>query len=843
MLQPSAEAAPSANLRQLAALCAATPTDPSLQYRYGLACQRAGKLPDAIQAYSRACALKPAEALYAAALARAWAAIPNYQRASFWYRTLLLLRPKDARLVWEFGRFALAQHQPLDAELILKPALITFPNEVEGWLLLGQCYQDLKLASEAAECLKKAAALKPPDAQLLQRLITLYDQIGQPTQALPYLLRLQRLRPQDAAVAAQLGDCQLALRDEKSALVAYRQAAKLAPRVPLYHLALAELLEQPAPAEAVTEYAAAFALQQATEPQLLAAAAAASRAGDPRRAAQFLTWLVALKPQATEPRQRLSEAALIGGDMATALLQGRELSQAGQRQYALQEATLAHRLGGRAWTLGRLEAMAPDPSRNPELAAQVAMLWAQLGELPRAVEVAEKVAISPAGATGARLQAAQVLLQGGRVDQAETLCREALGLDQSNSLARRVLAECLLTRQQAQEAYDLLLQGLPTPHPDRAYCQTFIKAAEACDQLPQAGEALATVATTDPENDDVLPSLVAAYRRQGGTALAARQLAALSDTRPHSALLALAAVRELAAVGQWSEALTVCERLGDAPETAAAPRVTLYEALLAGRHYPELFRALVRLNTSQTVGAEPYKLLTQLQAEANTWETGQVAVAASAAVALCVAAPQSEQYYQALAELFLVVKQAPQGLAYLQQAAARPEHTTAAAVGLSRLLRSLGRSQEALVWLRQGDQSGPATPALLERARCLLALGTPREAVRVAEQVLQADHGSAALEAHLIAAEGYAASDPERALWHSCRALQKGVAPPVVEAIILKLCGQKLRLMTLENALQDLCDQGQSEMALRVAEQVSSQSGLAGLNEWCTRHRLKTQSP
>lgn len=183
-----------------------------------------------------------------------------------------------------------------------------------------------------------------------------------------------------------------------------------------------------------------------------------------------------------------------------------------------------------------------------------------------------------------------------------------------------------------------------------------------------------------------------------------------------------------------------------------AARVGLCQLLLAEGRYADLLEALTRLTGPQAVGAEAYRLLLKVRGELvvkGSTLPGLSAIA-SAATAVCLSTYESEEYYLAMADLYLVVNEPELGMGYLQTQATAREHAVEATTGLARLLRKLKRPQEALVWLG-GSGATTATPAArLERAYCLLARNLPQDAVVVAEQVLMAGPSGAAAEAHAI---------------------------------------------------------------------------------------------
>ena len=760
----------------------------------------------------------------------------NYERASYWYRKLLLLRPGNMRLTMEAAHYAVQQGQPLEAELLLKRALAKSPRDAEAWTLLGQCYEQLQLKAEAAQCFEKAAAVKPPSPAQLHQIIALYLDSGQPARALPYLQLAQRLQPREAAVQAQLAEAYLAANDPKAALAAYRQAAQLAPRQAEYRLAVARLLAPDAPAAALAEYDRAFALEQPTAELLLLACSLATKTGDNAAALRYLTQLVALKPHALESREMLVQTALAAGDQRLAVQQWRELLRAGESRYAAEEPELALQLGAREWAVGRVAEIASAAGDDSLLLARLASLTQQLDDTPRALALADRALKASAHDSAATLLAAQVLLQAGQTDQAETIFRRVYENEPARLAAAQGLARCLLRRGQAAAAYELL-QGIIRQKPrDDELARTFVDAAEAAGEFPGAATLLSEMLQLDPGNAPLLDALADLYRRQGGEALAGRRLLALSEQAPKNGLWALTAARELVAAHRWQDAAGIYERLAKGSEYTVAARVGLCQLLLAEQQYSALLETLTRLTGPQAIGAEAYRLLLQVRGELvlQGGKLNDLATVAQAAVAVCLADPQAADYYLALADLYQATGEAQPGVAYLQGQAARAEHAPAATVALARLLRKQGHPQEALVWLNQAGAAVSSPTGLLERAECLLAANQPLDAAALADQLLRLREPATEARAHLIAAEGCLKGlRPEEALWHYCEALREGAPAAQAVPAIIDLCSrQPLDETAMINALSELYAEGFTQPALEVADALAQKPGYGGLKRW-----------
>lgn len=840
-------------VRLLTPLAAANPKNADLLYRLGLAHQRSGNLQAAASVLHRAHLVRPKEAIYVAALARLYASTTDYERASFWYRKLLILRPNKPELVNEAADYALQQDRPLDAELILKKALKTTPQNADGWILLGRCYEGMKLHAEAARAYERAATFQVPSGADLRQIIALQMQAGQPERALPYLQTAEQAEPRNPALRAQIAECYLAVGNKSAAVAAYRQAIALAPRDTSHRLALARLLTDDDPAGALQEYQAVFSLQQPTEEQLDVAAGLASKLGQTATALDYLTRLIALKPQALSPRESLIQAALAAGDSATAVMQWRELQRTGRGEQTAEESELALRLGARQWALGRVQEISADAAKEPALAARLALLAAQLDDAPLATSLAQSAVQRATGQPETDLVAAQALLQAREPRRAEPIFRKLISQSPPPAEAFTGLARCQIAQNRLPDAYDVLVSALRQGSYETATLDTLADVAAQLKRLPQAGSLLLDLLRATPERQDLLDGLCAVYRREGGQALVTRRLSALSDTDPQQGLWAMTAARELVAAGNWRDAVTTYERLSRGSQYTAAARAGLCQTLLCQQRHADLINALARLTGPQTLGAEPYRLL--LAARADLIVKGESAIdlpaIAAAVTAVALSSPESEQYYCALADLYIAVKQTEQGMAFLQEqlnvASATPGAAQSRAnctLGLARLLRKLDRPREALVWLDRLPLA-EATPAgLLERAQCLIGRGLASDATLFCEQILRQNDPTTSAEAHRVAAEAaIIGSRPEEALWHFSRALISGAPPSLVIPRVLSLCTtQPLSETAVISAIKDLYAQGQTFPALELADALSNRPGYADLRRWAAARIAATLS-
>ncbi len=826
------------SLAQLAAEAAANPRDANVQYRLGQAQAAAGHLTAATEAYFRAHLAAPADAKAMAALARTYARIPNYEKAAYWYRKLLTLRPGDAKLTQEAAELALKHGQPLQAELLLKPALGRHPETLELWRLLATTYEALNLPSEALQCYEQVLRLSPPTLALRRHVIALYLQTGQAGRALPHVQAALRERPDDRELLRQWGEVELALGRAASAVAAFERLVSLAPSNPSYHLQLATALTQTGDVRrALHAYGRASELTQLSAETLLRMATLAAECQEWELSNRYLSLLVALEPASAEHRRLLAQQALQCGDRATAIIQYHELQRAGDAQAALDEVELVRELGGRDWALRRLrdlERTAPD---HPNIALRVAMLLATLGETIEGAGLARKQLERGDLALADRVLGAQALTEAGCLSEAEAVLREILQSDPRHPAALLSLARVLQLRGAWSQSYDLL-RGSYSAAPDNAEMALALQGAAArVGRLEAAAGLFRRFVESEPTNEVALRALVNTYRALGGTARSAAGLLELVTSRPNQSLWELYAARELAAAGRLREAARYYESLVKDPVHGPAAQTGLCAALLADERYGELLSLLSRLADAERQGAEAYALLTGARPPADLAgpePTDATAQAARAAAVLFLSRPGTEDYYLAIADMCIATRSYARGVAWLTAPVTTPHQPAPTAAGLLRLQRHEGRAAEALDWLAKLDPQPRSALLCLEEVECLLATQRYVEAALRSEALLPETPGSLKPQAHFVCAEALrGGARKEEAAWHYAQALIGGHDPAKTTRRLCELCAEGgLTPQALMGLVQELWAAHQDEAALAVAASVSAMARYAEVRQW-----------
>ena len=152
------------------------------------------------------------------------------------------------------------------AEAALQKVVAAKPDDYRAWFDLGYVYNATQRRADAIDAYRKAVAAKPDVFESNLNLGLLLAKQGDNAEAANYLKAATQLKPTEKPEQGLSRAWKALGRTEESsypqlALVAYAEAAKLAPQDPEPHVAAAELLaRQNDPAGAAREYQAAIGL-------------------------------------------------------------------------------------------------------------------------------------------------------------------------------------------------------------------------------------------------------------------------------------------------------------------------------------------------------------------------------------------------------------------------------------------------------------------------------------------------------------------------------------------------------------------------------------------------------
>jgi tetratricopeptide (TPR) repeat protein len=155
-------------------------------YRKGISYQQAGDLPSAIDSYRMAVNYNPDHLQANLNLATAYLETGRFKQAEQILVYLYAARPKDPKVLYNFGVLLYQTKEYASAENKLKKLLEIDPFHLEANLLLATIYEDQGELDKAIAACTKAHQIYSSDPRVLYRLGRVWDLAGQPTKAAAY---------------------------------------------------------------------------------------------------------------------------------------------------------------------------------------------------------------------------------------------------------------------------------------------------------------------------------------------------------------------------------------------------------------------------------------------------------------------------------------------------------------------------------------------------------------------------------------------------------------------------------------------------------------------------------
>jgi len=140
----------------------------------------------------------------------------------------------------EQGRSLLAAGKPIEALAALDKAVERDPNEAAYWAERGGVLRALSRHDEASQAWTKALTLNPACIPALMGLAGAAKRADRPKDALPYLMEVAGLEPDNAQAWFEIGDAHRQLSDWPNAYAAFALSVKAAPQNALAIVGLAE---------------------------------------------------------------------------------------------------------------------------------------------------------------------------------------------------------------------------------------------------------------------------------------------------------------------------------------------------------------------------------------------------------------------------------------------------------------------------------------------------------------------------------------------------------------------------------------------------------------------------
>jgi tetratricopeptide (TPR) repeat protein len=166
-------------------------------YRKGISYQQAGDLSSAIDSYRLAVNYNPDHLQANMNLATAYLQTGRFKQAEQILVYLYAARPKDTKVLYNFGVLLYQTKEYASAENKLKKLLELDPFHLEANLLLASIYEDQGELDKAIAACMKAHQIQSSHPRVLYRLGRVWDLAGQPTQAATYYRQFLNCRSEE----------------------------------------------------------------------------------------------------------------------------------------------------------------------------------------------------------------------------------------------------------------------------------------------------------------------------------------------------------------------------------------------------------------------------------------------------------------------------------------------------------------------------------------------------------------------------------------------------------------------------------------------------------------------
>lgn len=215
-----------ARLEQLEALAALDTDRPDRFVALGLAQAEAGRVDLAILSIGRAAERQPDTPLVYSALSAVWLRLAERGdgvaagKALEASRRAVAMREHGSHDLALYGRALLLAGRPDAALRVLRDATTRLPVDEEAYVRLADAAQRVGRPAEARRALLSHLALTDDEARLASdsaRIAELSLRLREPTEAIRWLAKAVRLRPEDPMLLARLAEAHLAAGDRGAA--------------------------------------------------------------------------------------------------------------------------------------------------------------------------------------------------------------------------------------------------------------------------------------------------------------------------------------------------------------------------------------------------------------------------------------------------------------------------------------------------------------------------------------------------------------------------------------------------------------------------------------------------
>jgi tetratricopeptide (TPR) repeat protein len=203
------------------------PDDPSVHQLLAEVALRRGETAQASRSAAASLARRPDHVPTLLLAGRAARATENLAEAIGFLRRATMLAPDRADAAFLACATLLELGDP-EAGALLTRLLESFPDESEGWCLLGEALQRAGKMEAALAAFTRAARAQPSAALSLRRGVVL-ESLGRLGEALDAYRRAMQMAPEDSEAWFKLGLCLRRLGEAESARTALEQAVSLNP--------------------------------------------------------------------------------------------------------------------------------------------------------------------------------------------------------------------------------------------------------------------------------------------------------------------------------------------------------------------------------------------------------------------------------------------------------------------------------------------------------------------------------------------------------------------------------------------------------------------------------------
>lgn len=291
------------------------PDDPTLAYNLAMSYYRQGNLPKAIEEFEKSAIKAPTSPIAVLAyghLGAIYYSREDYDRAEFYFRDAVRLKPNDAKYHYNLGLVLWKKNNVEEALRSFQRSLDSGGSDPEVFRSIADAFVTLGKPSLATQALKKGLALQPNNIDLMFPLAEIYYQKGELVEAENSFKNIIRVTPGDKfteTAYVNLGIILDEMQRHSEAIRAFGSALELNPKnqSAYYNLGLA-YLHQGSPSLAIENFRKSASLAPDHLASRMAIAEYYLGAGFFIEATQELEKIIGEKPNLHDARLKLADS-------------------------------------------------------------------------------------------------------------------------------------------------------------------------------------------------------------------------------------------------------------------------------------------------------------------------------------------------------------------------------------------------------------------------------------------------------------------------------------------------------------------------------------------------------